>query len=201
MVRPSRKAFPKFRRAILADSRKETEEFFHHILVNDHSILELLDANYTFLNQRLAMLYNIPKVWGRHFRKVELKDKRRGGLLTQASIHMITSYPTRTSIVIRGKYILENFFGYSPPSPPPDMPNLSDKQNTKNKTLRERIQLHAGNKKCASCHARFDPMGYALENYDAIGRWRNKEKGKPLNTGRHSYNRCHNARRSFLNRS
>jgi hypothetical protein len=103
-------------------------------------------------------------------------------LLTQMSILLITSYPTRTSLVLRGKYILENLLGYTPPSPPPEMPSLADKENTKDKTLRERIQLHAANETCASCHAKFDPMGYALESFDGVGKWRTEDNGQPLDT-------------------
>lgn len=174
--------FPRFNRALIGDSRIETEEYFQYIISEDRSILELLDSNYAFLNQRLAEHYEIPNVKGSQFRKVELTDKRRGGLLTQASVLLVTSYPTRTSLVLRGKYVLENFLGFTPPNPPPEMPSLADKEESKDKTLRERIQMHAANETCASCHSKFDPMGYALENFDGVGKWRTEEKGKPLDT-------------------
>ena len=174
--------FPSFNRALINDSRVETEEYFQYIIAEDRSILELLDSNYSFLNQRLANHYDIKNVNGDQFRKVELTDKRRGGLLTQTSVLLVTSYPTRTSLVLRGKYILENFLGFTPPNPPPEMPSLADKDNSKDKTLRERIQMHAANETCASCHSKFDPMGYALENFDGVGKWRTEESGKALNT-------------------
>jgi hypothetical protein len=179
---PAYTAFPKFNRNLIKDALAETEEYFSYIVAEDRSILELIDSNYTFLNQRLSQHYEIANVKGNEFRKVELTDKRRGGLLTQMSILLITSYPTRTSLVLRGKYILENLLGYTPPSPPPEMPSLADKENTKDKTLRERIQLHAANETCASCHAKFDPMGYALESFDGVGKWRTEDNGQPLDT-------------------
>lgn len=179
---PDYSAFPRFNRNLIKDSRMETEEYFSYIVSEDRSVLELIDSNYTFLNQRLAEHYEIKGVRGNEFRKVELTDKRRGGLLTQMSILLVTSYPTRTSLVLRGKYILENLLGYTPPNPPPEMPSLADKENTKDKTLRERIQLHAANETCASCHAKFDPMGYALESFDGVGKWRTEDNGLPLDT-------------------
>lgn len=179
---PAYSAFPRFNRNLIKDSRMETEEYFSYIVSEDRSVLELIDSNYTFLNQRLAEHYEIKGVRGNEFRKVELTDKRRGGLLTQMSILLVTSYPTRTSLVLRGKYILENLLGYTPPNPPPEMPSLADKENTKDKTLRERIQLHAANETCASCHAKFDPMGYALESFDGVGKWRTEDNGLPLDT-------------------
>lgn len=179
---PAHTAFPKFNRNLIKDALKETEEYFSYIISEDRSVLELIDSNYTFLNQRLSEHYEIANIKGNEFRKVELTDKRRGGLLTQMSILLITSYPTRTSLVLRGKYILENLLGYTPPSPPPEMPSLADKENTKDKTLRERIQLHAANETCASCHAKFDPMGYALESFDGVGKWRTEDNGQPLDT-------------------
>lgn len=179
---PAHTAFPRFNRNLIKDALKETEEYFSYIISEDRSVLELIDSNYTFLNQRLSEHYEIPNIKGNEFRKVELTDKRRGGLLTQMSILLITSYPTRTSLVLRGKYILENLLGYTPPSPPPEMPSLADKENTKDKTLRERIQLHAANETCASCHSKFDPMGYALESFDGVGKWRTEDNGQPLDT-------------------
>jgi len=179
---PAYSAFPRFNRNLIKDSRMETEEYFSYIVSEDRSVLELINSNYTFLNQRLAEHYEVKGVRGNEFRKVELTDKRRGGLLTQMSILLITSYPTRTSLVLRGKYILENLLGYTPPNPPPEMPSLADKDNTKDKTLRERIQLHAANETCASCHAKFDPMGYALESFDGVGKWRTEDNGLPLDT-------------------
>ena len=156
---------------------REAELFVSSIIREDRSILDLLDARYAYLNDRLAAYYGIPGVEGRQFRRVELKDSPRGGLLTMASILTVTSYPTRTSPVIRGKWILENLLGAPPPPPPPDVPPLQEAGLGKTVSMRQQLEAHRANASCAACHSKMDPLGFALENYDAIGRWRSKDGG------------------------
>ena len=138
------------------------------------SILDLLTANYTFLNERLAKHYGIDEIYGTHFRRVNLEDDTRAGLLGKASILTVTSYAHRTSPVVRGKWLLENILGTPPPPPPPDVPALSENEDKTAKPLsvRERMELHRSNTVCASCHNVMDPLGFALENFDGIGRYR-----------------------------
>jgi len=143
--------------------------------------MELLQADYTFLNERLAKHYQIPHVYGSRFRRVALApEDRRGGLLRHGSILTVTSYATRTSPVIRGNWILENIVGTPPPPPPGDVPALEDNNVDQTLTMRERLSQHRANKACAACHELMDPVGFALENFDAIGRWRTHEEGREL---------------------
>src|SRR5262249_13273761 len=154
---------------------------FESILREDRSLFELLDADYTFLNQRLAEHYGIPGIYGSQFRRVALSDTNRGnrgGLLGQGSILTVTSYPNRTSVVPRGKWVLENLLGGPPPPPPAVVPDLKPHgKDGRLLTMREQMEAHRANPVCASCHARMDPIGFALENYDGIGRWRTKDAG------------------------
>ncbi len=151
---------------------------FSSVVREDRSVLDLIKADHTFLNERLARHYGIPHVFGSQFRKVALDaDSHRGGLLRQASILAVTSYPTRTSPVIRGKWILENILGTPPPPPPGNVPALKDNMVASNLSVRQRLAQHRADPACASCHALMDPAGFALENYDAIGRWRDTEEG------------------------
>jgi hypothetical protein len=144
-------------------------------------VLDLLKADYTFLNERLAKHYEIPHIYGNRFRRVSLdKESERGGLLRQGSILMVTSYPTRTSPVIRGKWILENLLGTPPPPPLPDVPALKDNTVSSNLSVRQRLAEHRNNAACASCHNLMDPIGFSLENYDAVGRWRTLEETRPI---------------------
>ncbi len=159
---------------------RETELFFESIVHEDHSILDFIDADYTYLNERLARYYGIPGVKGSYFRRVALKGPERGGILTQASILMVTSYPTRTSPVLRGKWILESILDSPPPPPPPDVPPLDDAANNSAKSLRETFAKHRANPACASCHARLDPLGFSLENFDAAGKYRTQEGDGPI---------------------
>jgi hypothetical protein len=159
--------------------RAETETLFASILREDRPITELLDARYTFMNERLARLYGIAGVEGEEFRRVELQDGRRGGVLTQASVLTVSSYPTRTSPVIRGKWILDNILNEPPPPPPPNTPALEESAAAGG-TMRQQLEAHRANAVCAACHARMDPLGFGLENYDAIGRWRDGEDGEPI---------------------
>ncbi len=153
---------------------QETELFFESIIREDRSVVDLLDANYTFLNERLAKHYGIEGVYGERFRRVSLAaDSPRGGLLGQGSILMATSYPNRTSPVIRGKWILENVFGAPPPPPPPNVPELKDSRDPRKVLpMREQLAAHRANPACAGCHAQMDQLGFALENFDGIGEWR-----------------------------
>jgi hypothetical protein len=150
----------------------------------DRSVLDFLDADYTFLNERLAAHYGIKGIKGAEFRRVPLSgESHRGGLLTQASILTVTSNPTRTSPVKRGKWILEQVLGTPPPPPPPDVPELKEEEGaTLTGSLRQRMEQHRANPNCASCHARMDPLGFAFENYDAIGGWREKDGSFPIDS-------------------
>jgi hypothetical protein len=159
---------------------RETELFFDAIVREDRSVLEFLHADYTFLNERLARHYGIRDIRGSYFRRVALSSPERGGILTHGSVLTVTSYPTRTSPVLRGKWILENVMGAPPPPPPPDVPDLEDSASGSAKNLRQALEKHRANAACASCHARLDPLGFALENYDAIGKFRAKEGDNPI---------------------
>src|SRR5206468_1756758 len=163
--------------------RRETELFFDSIVRENRSVLDLLDADYTFLNERLAKHYGISGVYGERFRKVSLPpDSVRRGLLGQGSILTGTSRPNRTSPVIRGKWILENIFGAAPPPPPANVPELKEERNpAKILPMREQMSQHRANPVCASCHAQMDELGFALENFDAIGEWREIDAaGSPI---------------------
>jgi mono/diheme cytochrome c family protein len=163
----------------------ETELFIASVFNDERSVLDLITANYTFVNERLAQHYGIPYVRGTHFRRVELPaDSPRGGLLGQGSILTLTSYPTRTSPVLRGKFVLDNLLASPPPPPPPDVPALVADTGTEQKTLtmREAMAAHRADPQCASCHAQMDPIGFALERFDAVGRWRDAEGGLPIET-------------------
>lgn len=170
---PDPKLFPTFTDALRKDMLEETRLFFDHVVREDRSILEFIDADYTFLNERLAKHYGIPGVGGEKFQKIEYPDKRRGGILTHASVLSVTSNPTRTSPVKRGKWIMENLLGTPPPPPPPDVPELEDeKGGPLEGTLRQRMEQHRVNPNCAVCHNQMDALGFAFENFDAIGSWR-----------------------------
>jgi hypothetical protein len=175
---PDPKEFPQFPE-LRDDMRREGELFFENIVRDDRSVLDLLDAKYSFLNERLAKFYGIDGVTGDEFRKVEFNDdqaRRRGGVLTMAAVMTVTALPNRTSPVKRGKFILDQILGTPPPPPPPDVPALSDKQtDVAGASVRQRMEAHRENPSCASCHARMDPLGFSLENYDAIGRWRERD--------------------------
>jgi mono/diheme cytochrome c family protein len=179
---PDRLKFLEFTDYTRMSMKKETDLFFDHILRADRSVLDFIDADYTFLNQRLAEYYNIPGVKGHEFRKVDLKGTKRGGILTQASVLTVSSYANRTSPVLRGKWILETLLNAPPPPPPPDVPVLDEKVLGKSVSLRQQLEQHRANASCASCHARLDPLGFALENFDAIGRWREKDGNFPVET-------------------
>ena len=145
---------------------------FESIMREDRSVLDLLNADYTFVNERLALHYGIPNVRGSHFRRVPVTDDNRRGLLGQGSILTVTSYANRTSPVVRGKWVLDNLLGAPPPPPPPNVPALEEGGKAEAKSMRERMAQHRANPVCASCHQRMDPIGLGLENFDALGIWR-----------------------------
>jgi mono/diheme cytochrome c family protein len=160
---------------------RETELFLDSVLRENRSVLELVTADYTFLNEPLAKHYGIPRITGSHFRRVTLpKGSPRRGLLGHGSILSITAYSTRTSAVLRGKYVLENLLASPPPPPPADVPSLNTERSGKPLSMKEAMQQHRASPACAGCHAKMDPIGFALENFDALGRWRAEENGRPL---------------------
>jgi mono/diheme cytochrome c family protein len=182
-IHPSTEEFPDFDDNLRQAMRRETELLFQNVMREDHGVLELLTADYTFVNERLARHYGIEDVYGSQFRKVPIKDENRRGLLGQASILTITSYPNRTSPVLRGKWVLENVLGTPAPAPPPNVPALKDNEDGRTaQTLRERLAAHRTNPVCATCHDIMDPIGLGLENFDAVGRWRTREPGGPIDS-------------------
>ena len=173
--------FRDFDEGVRAAFVRETELFLDSILRGDHSVLDLLTADYTFLNERLARHYGIPNITGSHFRRVTLpRESPRRGLLGHGSILSITSYSTRTSAVLRGKYVLENLLASPPPPPPADVPSLNTERSGQPLSMKEAMQQHRASPACASCHSKMDPIGFALESFDALGRWRAEENGRPL---------------------
>ena len=169
--------FPDFDDNLRQGFQRETEMLFESVMREDRSVLDLLDADYTFVNERLARHYGIPNVYGPDFRRVPVPNDARRGLLGQGSLLLVTSNANRSSPVIRGKWILENLLGSPPPAPPPDVPPLEEKPTATAKSVRERIEQHRANPTCAGCHKIMDPIGLSLENFDAIGRWRSDDEG------------------------
>ncbi len=181
--RPDEILFAHFDETLRDAMRRETELFIDSVFREDRSVVELLTADYTFLNERLAKHYDVPNVRGSHFRRVSFPaGSPRGGLLGQGSVLTITSYSTRTSPVLRGKWVLENLLSSAPPPPPADVPSLdtAGKERETPLSLRDAMTRHRASPACAGCHARMDPIGFAMENFDAIGRWRDHEAGVPL---------------------
>ena len=180
---PDLRAHPDFDDNLRQSFAKETRSLFMDVLRRDARAIELIESSHTFLNERLAIHYDIPGVVGDRFRRVDLPaDSRRGGLLRHGSVLTVTSYATRTSPTLRGNFVLENFVGTPPPPPPPDVPNLKDKPPLVALTLRDRLQQHRADPACASCHDRMDPIGFALQSFDAVGRYREHEREMPLDT-------------------
>ena len=175
---PDAKTFPNFDDDLRLAMQRETELLFENIVRDDRSVLDFLDANYTFVNERLARHYGLDGVRGEPFQRVSLKGTGRAGVLTHGSVLTLTSNPTRTSPVKRGKYILENILGTPPPPPPPNVPELPE--TTLTGTLRQRLEQHRESPSCASCHARMDPIGFGFENFDAVGVWRAKDGDFPI---------------------
>jgi hypothetical protein len=181
-ARPNSFDFPDFDDNLRQAFRRETELFFQSIVREDRDVVDLLTADYTFVNERLAKHYGIPGVAGSNFRRVTVADTARKGLLGQGSILTVTSHADRTSPVVRGKWILENLMGSPPPPPPPDVPLLKeDQEGAKPTTMREKMEAHRADPVCASCHKIMDPLGLTLENFDAVGAWRNEDAGSAIN--------------------
>ena len=179
---PDPNAFPDFDENLREAFERETRLFVESAFREDRSVIDLLRANYTFMNERLARHYGVPKVYGSHFRRVTFgDDDPRGGLLGQGSFLTVTSYPNRTSPVLRGRWVLESLLGTPPPSPPADVPGLPDRgEDGRPASVRERLERHRENPACATCHAPMDPLGFALENFDAVGGWRDADDGTPV---------------------
>jgi hypothetical protein len=172
-VSPDPELFPDFNENLREAFRRETELFFASNVREDRPVAELMTADYTFVNERLARHYGIPNVYGDHFRRVAVGDRNRRGLLGQGSILTVTSRANRTSPVLRGKWVLDNVLGTPPPPPPPNVPALKESgADIRNLTMRQRTEQHRANPVCGSCHARMDPIGFALDNFNAIGQWR-----------------------------
>jgi mono/diheme cytochrome c family protein len=172
VVKPDPQKFPSWGPELREAMKTETRMFFETMLRENRPLSDFLDARFTFLNEPLAKHYGIEGVTGPEFRRVELKNDQRGGILSHASVLTVSSYPTRTSPVIRGKYVLQNILGAPPPAPPPDVPVLDEGAVGNTGTLRQQLEKHRSNPTCAACHNRMDVLGFGLENYDAIGRWR-----------------------------
>ncbi len=181
-VGPDPETFPEFDENLREGFARETELFIEDNLREDRGVVNLVNADYTFINERLARFYGIPNIYGNNFRRVTLNNDERKGLLGQGSILTVTSYANRTSPTIRGKWLLENFLGTPPPPPPPNVPSLKEQsaQSGKILTMRQRMEAHRANPACAVCHTRMDPLGFALENFDAIGQWRTAEGNTPI---------------------
>ena len=171
-ISPDTTTFMTFDENLRRSMAKETELLVESQVREDHSVVDLLSTDYTFLNQRMAEHYGIKGIYGTEFRRVKLEDPKRFGLLGQASILAVTSYPNRTAPTIRGKWVLEQLLGTPPPPPPPNVPSLKDDQTTQKLTMRQRMELHRASPQCAACHKMTDPLGFALDNFDGIGSWR-----------------------------
>ena len=179
-IKPAPERFPEWTPELKEAMRTETALFFDAILRENRPASEFLDARYTFLNEALANFYGIPGVSGTEFRRVELATDQRGGVLSHASVLAVSSYPTRTSVVIRGKYILENILGTPPPPPPANVPPIDEATTGELLSLRQQMERHRSDAVCASCHGKMDPLGFALENYNAIGKWRTADGKFPV---------------------
>ena len=180
-VAPDPDLFPDFDDNLREAFQRETELFFENQIREDRAVPELLSANYTYLNERLARHYGVAGVYGDRFRKVTIPDGQRGGLLSHGSLLTVTSYPNRTSPVVRGKWLLETILGTPPPPPPPNVPALQDRgEGGKLASVRARLERHRQNAACSGCHSIMDPLGFALENFDAVGRWRTEDLGAPV---------------------
>lgn len=181
-LKPDAKKFPEYDEELRDAMQTETQMFLETMVREDRSVLDLLDARFTFLNERLARHYGIQGVSGPEFRRVDLDGAQRSGILTQASVLTVSSYPTRTSPVVRGKWILDNFLGAPPPPPPANVPALDETSLGTDATVRQQLESHRSNALCASCHSKMDPLGFGLENYDAIGRWRTLDGKLPVDS-------------------
>jgi hypothetical protein len=182
-VNPDAKKFPEFTPELRESMRREVVMVFNYIVHNDRPLTELLDSDYTFVNERLAQIYGLSGVKGDRFQKVSLNTKARGGVTGMAAVHALTSFPLRTSPVLRGRWVLEALLGEKVPMPPPDVPALeASAKDAKDLPLREQLKVHRVKAECASCHDRMDPLGFGLENFDNLGRWRDADRGIALDT-------------------
>jgi hypothetical protein len=181
-IKPDPGKFPAWNPELRDAFKTETRMFFDNMLRENRPIGEFLNARYTYLNEFLAKYYGITDVKGADFRRVDLKTEERGGILSQGSVLAVSSYPSRTSVVIRGKYILSNVLGTPPPPPPPDVPQLDESTVGTAMSLRQQMEKHRANAVCASCHSKMDPLGFALEHYDAIGKWRESDGKFPIDS-------------------
>jgi hypothetical protein len=177
---PDKEEFPDFDDNLRQSFQQETELFFDSIMREDRSVVDLLTADYTFVDERLAKHYGITGVYGSHFRRVTLVDDARRGLLGQGSVLTVTSHGNRTSPVVRGKWVLDNLLGSPPPPPPPNVPPLDEGEGVAPKAMRERMEQHRRSPACAGCHKIMDPIGLALENFDAVGAWRTADGATPI---------------------
>ncbi len=180
VVHPDPQKFPKWSPDLRDAFKTETRLFFEYVLRENRPVSDFIDARYTFANELLAQHYGIPDVKGDEFRRVELKGDQRGGILSQGAVLTVSSYPTRTSVVLRGKYVLENILGTPPPPPPPDVPALDEAAVGTSASLRQQMEAHRASAVCASCHSKMDVLGFGLENYDAIGAWRTADGKFPV---------------------
>jgi hypothetical protein len=181
-MQPDRDRFPDFEDYLRYSMVQETELFFRNMIREDASVLDFIDGKYAFLNERLARHYGIPGVLGPEFRKVDLSGTNRSGILTEASVLTVSSFVNRTSPVVRGKWVLDNMFNTPPPPPPPNVPSLDEDKAGVAASVRQTLELHRRNPVCASCHSRMDPLGFALENYDAVGAWRTQDGKFPVDS-------------------
>jgi hypothetical protein len=179
-ITPNHDEFPDFDDTLREAFQREAELFFESVMREDRNVLDLLTADYTFVNERLAKHYGVPYVYGSHFRRVTLTDDARRGLLGKGALLMVTSRADRTAPVLRGKWILENVMGTPPPPPLPNVGPLPASSEDAPKTLRARMEAHRASATCAGCHKLMDPLGFALENFDAVGAWRTRESGVAL---------------------
>jgi hypothetical protein len=176
-------AFPYFDDNLRDAFEQETRLFLESQLQEDRPLHDMLMADYSYVNERLARHYGLANVYGSHFRRVKMTDDRRKGLLGHGSVLTVSSYSNRTSPVLRGKWLLENVLGTPPPEPPPNVPALPDKaESGQPQSVRQRLETHRRNPVCATCHAQMDPLGFALENFDAIGGWRTVDSGTPIDS-------------------
>lgn len=180
-IRPDAKRFPEFDEELSAAMKDEVTQFFNHLVRGDGSLLDLIDSEYTFVNKRLGELYGLDETPSSGMTRVSLPDRTRGGILGMAAVHARTSFPTRTSPVLRGHWILEALLGERVPPPPPDVPALETAAADAGQlSLREQLEKHRSKSECASCHNKMDPLGFGLENFDVLGRWREQDRGLPI---------------------
>jgi Protein of unknown function (DUF1588)/Protein of unknown function (DUF1592)/Protein of unknown function (DUF1585) len=208
-INPDVRVYPDFDEQLKTSMLRETELFFRHIVREDRPVVDLFDAGYTFLDERLARHYRIPNVVGNEFRKVSYPDGQRRGLLGHGSILTLTSQADRTSPVLRGKWVMEVLLGSPPPPPPPNVPDLeatAEAEDGRLRTVRERMEQHRASPACASCHRMIDPIGLALENFDVTGAWRIRDNGMPVDAASALYDGtpltgADDLRRALLRRS